>query len=185
MAYGAAGPMLLPATLELLRVKRLVVPPHPGLFSALGLLSTDLVYYDSRSAYVVLVSGDGADDLGGLRGHGGAAARQRPASGRTASPSGAASTGASSGRAGRRRSSRCPRGRSTEETIPELIDRFHDEYERRYGNRFEYVPVQGVTYRVQLVVPAEKVEYRAQQIGAALEPEPIAGSSCVTSRTVP
>src|SRR3990172_11519524 len=46
--------MLLPAALELLHVKRLVVPPHPGLFSALGLLSTDLVYYESRSAYVVL-----------------------------------------------------------------------------------------------------------------------------------
>ena len=59
VAYGAAGPMLLPAALELLRVKRLVVPPHPGLFSALGLLSTDLVYYDSRSAYVLLCSGDG------------------------------------------------------------------------------------------------------------------------------
>ena len=29
------------------RSRRVVVPPHPGLFSALGLLSTDLVYYDS------------------------------------------------------------------------------------------------------------------------------------------
>ena len=65
-----------------------------------------------------------------------------------------------------------PEGPITEETIPDLIDRFHAEYERRYGNRFEYVPVQGVTYRVELVVPAEKVEYRAQQLGAALEPEP-------------
>src|SRR5689334_5470728 len=54
VAYGAAGPMLLPAALELLHVKRLVIPPHPGLSSALGLLSGDLVYYDSRSAYVLL-----------------------------------------------------------------------------------------------------------------------------------
>ena len=54
MAYGAAGPMLLPAALELLHVARIVIPPHPGLFSAIGLLSTDLVYYESQSAYVVL-----------------------------------------------------------------------------------------------------------------------------------
>ena len=46
--------MLLPAALEQLHVRRVVIPPHPGLFSALGLLSTDLVYYDSRSAYMVL-----------------------------------------------------------------------------------------------------------------------------------
>ena len=54
VAYGAAGPMLLPAALDLMHVRRVVVPPHPGNFSALGLLSTDLVHYDSRSAYVVL-----------------------------------------------------------------------------------------------------------------------------------
>src|SRR4030095_16235560 len=45
------------------------------------------------------------------------------------------------------------------ETIPALVERFHDAYERRYGNRFPYVPVQGVTYRVQLVVPADKIEH--------------------------
>src|SRR5438874_2596393 len=39
VVYGAAGPMLLPAALELLHVKRLIVQPHPGLFSALGMLS--------------------------------------------------------------------------------------------------------------------------------------------------
>ena len=54
VAYGAAGPMLLPAALDLLQARRVVIPPHPGLFSALGLLSTDLVFYSSRSSYVVL-----------------------------------------------------------------------------------------------------------------------------------
>jgi N-methylhydantoinase A len=42
-----------------------------------------------------------------------------------------------------------------------MIERFHDEYERRYGNRFPVVPVQGVTYRVQLVVGVDKVTYSA------------------------
>ena len=52
-----------------------------------------------------------------------------------------------------------PDGPITADTIAELIARFHAAYEQRYGNRFEMVPVQGVTYRVQLVVPAEKVRY--------------------------
>ena len=60
VAYGAAGPMLLPAALDLMHVRRVVVPPHPGNFSALGLLGSDLVYYDVRSAYVPLLPGAAA-----------------------------------------------------------------------------------------------------------------------------
>jgi N-methylhydantoinase A len=52
-----------------------------------------------------------------------------------------------------------PEGPITEATVQRMIDLFHDEYERRYGNRFPGVPVQGVTYRVQLVVPVDKVRY--------------------------
>ncbi|MGH8598496.1 MAG: hydantoinase/oxoprolinase family protein, partial [Gammaproteobacteria bacterium] len=54
MAYGAAGPLLLPAIAEMIHVKRVIVPPHPGLFSALGLLSAEQAYTASRSAYTVL-----------------------------------------------------------------------------------------------------------------------------------
>jgi N-methylhydantoinase A len=60
----------------------------------------------------------------------------------------------------------------TAETMPALVDRFHDAYERRYGNRFPYVPVQGVTYRVQLVVPADKIEHVARHAAAAAAPAP-------------
>jgi N-methylhydantoinase A len=58
-----------------------------------------------------------------------------------------------------------PDGPITEATVQQMIDRFHDEYERRYGNRFPVVPVQGVTYRAQLVVPVDKVRY--DQLGSA------------------
>ena len=47
--------------------------------------------------------------------------------------------------------------------VPALIERFHAAYERRYGNRFPYVPVQGVSYRVELVIASEKVEFTAQE----------------------
>src|SRR3546814_12772975 len=62
MAYGAAGGMLLPAALDLIPLREVVIPPHPGLFSALGLLSTDQVFHESESAYVVF-SPDPAEQI--------------------------------------------------------------------------------------------------------------------------
>ncbi len=60
MAFGSAGPMLLAGVLELVKARRLIVPPHPGLFSAIGLLSTDFVYAASRSQYLMLHPDSGA-----------------------------------------------------------------------------------------------------------------------------
>ena len=49
-----------------------------------------------------------------------------------------------------------------------MIERFHAAYERRYGNRFPYVPVQGVSYRVELVDPAPSASSsRPADAGAA------------------
>ncbi len=161
VAYGAAGPMLLPAALDLLQVARIVIPPHPGLFSAMGLLSTDLVYYESRSAYVVL-SPDSAEQVEDGYRQMESALRERV---------GAAADGVAARRSldGRLlgQSWETPfvevgDGPITAETMPALVERFHEAYERRYGNRFPYVPVQGVTYRVQLVVPADKIEHVAR-----------------------
>ena len=41
-AYGGAGPVMGALAADELRISRVVVPPHPGLFSALGLLVADL-----------------------------------------------------------------------------------------------------------------------------------------------
>jgi N-methylhydantoinase A len=171
VAYGAAGPMLLPAALDLLQVARIVIPPHPGLFSAMGLLSTDLVYYESRSAYVVLSPESAAQVEEGYQ------QRERALRERL----GAADDGV----AARRSLDGRLLGQSwatpfvevgdeaiTAETMPALVERFHEAYERRYGNRFPYVPVQGVTYRVQLVVPADKIEHVAREAGDGAAPAP-------------
>ena len=58
-----------------------------------------------------------------------------------------------------------PDGPIDEAMIATMVSLFHDQYERRYGNRFDFVPVQGVTYRVQLIVPSEKVEYARSRTG--------------------
>jgi N-methylhydantoinase A len=168
IAYGAAGPMLLPAALELMHVQRVIVPPHPGLFSALGLLSSDLVYYDSRSAYVMLapeqvpaIAAVFEDMERRLRERAGVEASsgfvRRSFDGRLY------------GQSWETPFVEVPAGPIVAET---LVERFHDAYERRYGNRFEYVPVQGVSYRVELVIGSEKIEFTAQEPTGAPMPPP-------------
>ncbi len=159
MAFGAAGPMLLPAALKLVHAKEVVVPPHPGLFSALGLVSTDLVYADSRSAYTMLTP-DAAEAVDAvytameerlgevLAGQGGGEVEiVRTFDGRLA------------GQTWETPFISVPQGELGPDGIRTMIANFHDTYEERSGNRFEALPVQGVTFRVQAVVPSDKVVY--------------------------
>ena len=165
LAYGAAGPMLLPAALEQLQVKRVVIPPHPGLFSALGLLATDLVYYDSQSAYMVLTpeAAPRISEIFDAMEHKLRRRTQADGDGVTLRRS---FDGRLLGQSWETPLVELPAGLITEATVQQMIDRFHDEYERRYGNRFPVVPVQGVTYRVQLVVPVDKVRYDRLRFGS-------------------
>jgi N-methylhydantoinase A len=166
LAYGAAGPMLLPAALEQLQVKRVVIPPHPGLFSALGLLATDLVYYDSQSAYMVLTP-DSAPRIEEIFEAMENKLRERIPAGSDGVTLRRSFDGRLLGQSWETPLVEVPAGPITEAAVQHMIERFHDEYERRYGNRFQVVPVQGVTYRVQLVVPVDKVRYSAADGNAA------------------
>jgi N-methylhydantoinase A len=166
VAYGAAGPMLLPAALDLLHVARVIVPPHPGLFSAMGLLSTDLVHYESRSAYVVLSPQTAEQVEDGYR-ELERALRERVGVNGDAATVRRSLDGRLLGQSWETPFVEVGDGPITAATVPQLVERFHDAYERRYGNRFPYVPVQGVTYRVELVVGADKLEYRPRELVAA------------------
>jgi N-methylhydantoinase A len=152
IAYGAAGPMLLPAALDLMHVRRVVVPPHPGNFSALGLLSTDLVYYDVRSAYVPLFP-ESAPQIERVFAE--MERRLRERAGRDGDVH-RSFDGRLFGQSWETPFVQIPEGPID---IADLVERFHETYERRYGNRFPYIPVQGVSYRVELRVPSEKVEF--------------------------
>jgi N-methylhydantoinase A len=160
VAYGAAGPMLLPAALEQLRVKRIVIPPHPGLFSALGLLSTDLVYYDSQSAYMLLTP-EAAPRIAEMFEAMEARLRSRVAADADGIVVARSFDGRLYGQSWETPLVAVKEGPITAESVTAMIAAFHEEYERRYGNRFEAVPVQGVTYRVQLIVPIDKVDFSA------------------------
>jgi N-methylhydantoinase A len=167
LAYGAAGPMLLPAALELLHVKQVVIPPHPGNFSALGLLSTDQVYSDSRSNYVVL-SPDVAPQIAALYEEMEAGLRERVGDVDGVSIR-RSFDGRLYGQSWETPFIGVPDGPITGETMTQMIKAFTEEYGKRYGNTFP-IPVQGVTYRVELVVEADKVEYIAAEGGGDAPP---------------
>jgi N-methylhydantoinase A len=170
VAFGAAGPLMLPAVLEHLQARRVIVPPYPGLFSALGLLSSDRVYSENRSGYVVL-TGEAAPRIAAmfeqveaeLRSHlqpGQEAVVKRTFDGRLV------------GQSWETPFIPVPAGPIDEAAVAQMVSNFHDSYESRYGNRFGSMPVESVTYRVQLIVPSPKVSYPTLEPGDGRVLEP-------------
>jgi N-methylhydantoinase A len=168
VAFGAAGPLLLPALADLMHVKRVIVPPHPGLFSALGLLSADQAYSLSRSAYSVLDPAS-AERIAGIYDAMESKLRARLGKDKVYEID-RSFDGQLVGQTWETPFIAVPAGRIDGEVIRQMIHNFHDAYLERNGNRFEQIPVQGVTYRVRAVVRNDKVTYPvlAERSGAPL-----------------
>lgn len=170
MAFGAAGPLLLPALADLIHVKSVVVPPHPGLFSALGLLSADQAYSTSRSAYTVL-STDTVEAIADIY-----SAMEKQLRGRLGAHRDIEIVRTFDaqlvGQTWETPFVPVPPGPFTHSTIETMVANFHSAYAARNGNRFDTIPVQGVTYRLSAVVKTEKVSYQslARRSGEALRP---------------
>ncbi len=174
IAYGAAGPLLLPAVLSMVKARRVIVPPYPGLFSALGLLSSDLVYSDNRSAYMLLMPGV-AENISQIYRAMEEKLLSRISSDKQNVVIRRSFDGRLYGQTWETPFIEVPPGEITEETIGTLIKNFHDVYEQRTSNRFEMIPVQSVTYRVEVIVPSGKVSYPHLPVGQprTLQPERI------------
>ena len=158
VAYGSAGPMLLASALDTLGLKRVIVPPHPGLFSALGLLSTDLVFSDSRSHYRLLTP-DAAPELDRIFSDMEARLRRSVKSDARGVSVRRSFDGRLLGQTWETPFVEVPGGTLDAAGIGAMIEAFHVEYARRNGRAFRDIPVQGVSYRVQVVVPVDKAPY--------------------------
>ncbi len=167
MCYGAAGPMLLPALLPQVQARAAIVPPHPGLFSALGLLSADRVFMESRSRYLPLAP-DSAPAIDALYAELEAAVRAQLGD----EPGAIVQRSFDARMVGQAYETPfidAPGGPVDAAAVAAMVARFHDTYERRSGNRFDQTPVQGVTFRVQATVAVERAAYTplAARQGAA------------------
>ena len=65
-----------------------------------------------------------------------------------------------------------PGGEITPAVVEEMLEAFHQVYTERTGNRFDAIPVQGVTFRVQVVVPIDKVSFGEVESGPGDEAQP-------------
>jgi N-methylhydantoinase A len=170
VAYGAAGPMLLPAAMDAVHCKQVVVPPYPGLFSALGLLSADQVFTANRSAYTILTP-EAAPQIDALFAEmeGQLLERLDPAVHVRIERS---YDGHLVGQSWDTPFVPVPAGTIDEQAISTMIASFHGTYEERSGNRFDLMPIEGVTFRVRAVLDTEKVEYPEvpTREGGRLEP---------------
>jgi N-methylhydantoinase A len=173
MAYGAAGPMLIPAALDFAPAKRVIVPPFPGFFSAIGLLSTELVFAESRSAYTLL-DPDAVTRIAEIYGTMEAELRASVKIDDAAVSIKRTFDGRLVGQSWDTPSVPVPAGPIGAATIAAMTEAFHDEYEGRNGNRFEALAVQAVTFRTQLVVSQERLDFPLLPERTGGAPEPVA-----------
>jgi N-methylhydantoinase A len=153
-AYGGMGPMVGALVAEELRIDRVVVPPYPGLFSALGLLVADLERTYRQTSFAPLTP-ETAANVGQVF------ARLR---------ADAEAEFAGYGHAPDRIELETQlemryRGQGFELVVPVdlsrletdgaryLIDAFHDVHRARYGSRAPVDAIEVVTYRLVARVP--------------------------------
>jgi N-methylhydantoinase A len=172
VAFGAAGPMLLPACMDLVHAREVIVPPHPGLFSALGLVSSDQVYGDSRSSYVML-GAEAAESINKIYSQMEEKLRERFDDSEHNVQFVRSMDARLAGQTWETPFVSVPSGEITEDKVTEMIETFHQVYESRAGNRFDGLPVQAVTYRVEAVIKVDKVDYPVLEKGdgAVLAPD--------------
>ena len=150
VAFGGAGPLHGAEVAAMLGMPEVIVPPHPGITSAVGLLISDLRYDAIRTSFQV----SGAADLARINADFAAMARELAdrftADGidlAQASPSSAAATCAMSARA---TSCACPSptARSTRRRSPRPSRPSTRSHRREYGHHFAESGIEIVNLRL-------------------------------------
>jgi N-methylhydantoinase A len=149
--------------MERLEVKKVIVPPYPGLFSALGLASGHLTYTDYRSAYITLIpdrrTAREIDEVY-TRMEDSITAKLPKNVKREEVHFMRSFDGWYTGQTWETPFIPVPSGRITTRSIEELIETFNDYYMERWGNKFSHLPVMACSYRTSCVLPIKKAEYR-------------------------
>jgi N-methylhydantoinase A len=169
LAFGGGGPLHACAVAMEIGVTRAIVPPHPGVFSAYGLLAADIRATAVRSLVAP------ADDATWQ--HAQAIFDELARDGDAAL---AAQGVAPADRSFVRELDLRYAGQSTElvvvapATLAEAVDAFHARHEHRYGFSARQDPVEIVTARIVAVGATPKPQLIAADVPEARAPEPAA-----------
>jgi N-methylhydantoinase A len=159
IAFGGNGPVVAPALARALEMPLVLVPPAPGVFSAVGLLFSAPVQETVRSIFKRVASLDPARidaHFAALEAEGRAALLRE----------GHAPSAIETRRIGEFRyaGQAYELGVSAEGALPEAVDRFHAEHERTYGYRSESESVDLVSVRVVASVRGDGADESLAQL---------------------
>jgi N-methylhydantoinase A len=170
VASGGAGPLHGAEVAQMLGIPEVVVPPYPGINSAIGLLTTDLKYDVVRTAFLVSTKVDlerlnadlaamekvvraqlAADGLDPA-----AASFQRSADARYVGQ-------------GYELRLALPQARIGAAELEAALDAFHALHEREYGHHFAQSPIELVNLRVTAVAQVPKIRVPPKPAGGSLD----------------
>ncbi len=148
LAFGGSGPLHAVGMARALGIRRILVPPAPGLFSAIGLVSAGLQYDLARTRLGQLLESEPGELRSAFEAMAGEALERLPGSEieyivdlRYAGQSYELPI-------------RAPGGSWNRGTLVDLGNAFESEHERTYGHRSETDAVEVVTLRVRAFQPA-------------------------------
>ncbi|TDK44511.1 hydantoinase/oxoprolinase family protein [Antarcticimicrobium luteum] len=177
--FGGAGPLHAAEVAGMLGVRRVLIPPHPGITSAMGLLTADLEYHALRTAFAVKGSIDHArltwlfDDmqaeLSGIFDRDGVPVEKR----RMLREGDLRYVGQ-----GYELKIDIPDGPLNEAALEQVWQAFHDRHRAEYGHAFEQAPVEIVTVKLRGLGEVEKLGTPPGAKGPAVA-SPVGQGQCV------
>ncbi len=180
VAFGGAGPLHGAEVAASLDVPAVIVPPYPGITSAIGLLTTDLRYDTIRTAFQLSTS----LDLDRLNADLEAAEAEITAQ---LIADGVAADAVALHRTGELRYQGqgyelqvdMPQGRLTEREMAAVITAFHARHDAEYGHAFPKAPVEIVNLRLAGTGRSDKLEALPPHRGDSLEAALVREGSCI------
>ena len=180
VAFGGAGPLHGVEVAAMLDIPEVIVPPYPGITSAMGLLTTDLKYDTIRTQFQV----SGSVDLDRLNADITAMEQQL---GKQFAADHLDTAGVSFVRDGDLRyvgqgyelKVPFPAGAIGALELAEIWTRFHDAHKREYGHHFADNPIEIVNARVMGVGHMPKIEKLTAPKGTTLDKALVRTGQCV------
>ena len=180
VAFGGGGPLQGAEVAAMLEIPEVIVPPYPGITSAMGLLTTDFKYDLVRTEFQV----SGGVDLAKLNRN---LSEMEAALGRQFDADRIPRADVEFIRTGDLRyvgqgyelRVPLPAGDITPETLPSVWAAFHATHAAEYGHAFESSPIEIVNVRVSGVGHMPKLESLTAPAGGSFEKAHVRESPCL------
>ena len=170
VASGGAGPLHGAEVAQMLGIPEVVIPPYPGINSAIGLLTTDLKYDVVRTSFLVSTRVDLErlnTDLAAME----ASVRTQLAADGLDPATATSHRSADARYVGQGYELRLalPQARIGPAELEAALDAFHALHEREYGHHFAQSPIELVNLRVTAVAQVPKIRVPPKPARGSLE----------------